>query len=64
MADKTLGGILIYSCHFTGKMLFIRVGSVKETMRNEGDSLELLSLSLVLDVRHSAKAQESELQTI
>lgn len=33
-------------------------------MRNQGDSLELLSLSLVLDVRHSAKAQEGELQVI
>lgn len=31
------------------------MGSVKQT---KGDSLELLSLSLVLDVRHSAGAQE------
>lgn len=44
----------------TSIILFIYVGSVKQTRKttkNQGDSLELLSLSLVLDVRHSVKAE-------
>lgn len=53
--------ILIYQTFITSRfytIFNIYVDSVKQTrktMRDQGDSLELLSLSLVLDVRHSEK---------